>query len=91
MSQNENPALLQAGALSYERDYLFFLCSPRPAYSRDSLDTGQFFIKQLKALKRAWLFGTHQNTSFNPAMLAGDKVPVNPLTQRSYKITEVIL
>ncbi|MCA9318985.1 hypothetical protein KDA06_05110 [Candidatus Saccharibacteria bacterium] len=72
----KTPTDYLSGALSYENDYRF-LCSPRPAYARNALNAGEFFIKQLEARKRAWLLGTHQNTSFNPSMVAGRCIFVN--------------
>ena len=65
--------LLMAGALSYETVLrnLVSLCSSRPANASDAFDAGELFIKQLEALERAFrLSGTHQNTSFNPGMIA---------------------
>ena len=41
------------------------LRSPYPADPNNSFHAGQLFIKQLEALQRARLLGTHQNTSIN--------------------------
>jgi len=50
---------------------LVSLCGSRPANASNAFNAGEFLIKQLEALKRAFrLSGTHQNTSFNPGMIA---------------------
>jgi hypothetical protein len=79
----KNPASnLKAGPLSYDEK----LCGSNPAYTSNSFYTGQFFIKQLKALQRASLRGTHQNASFNAVNLIRENAPLSILGCKMYSL-----